>query len=119
MKSPPLFSLVVILCGFSCFSARGKSEKELIEDFWNRKECIVERGISGFFSDSDEYLSACIYFHSITGIQIRGSGGTFGWDPNRYSQEDFEKVQEWYRKNKDKLCWNASREEVVLCQPVS
>ena len=86
------------------------------EALWKSHERIMQDALAGKPYSIEEFGAACTFFTELTGIEIRGNGSYFGWLPNEYTAEDFERVRDWYVVNKDKLCFDEQTVSVMVCR---
>ena len=100
IRGPFLSRLLALLAGDESThrAARGRQAREI----WRRHEAVVVQALQGRQKD-DEFERAVAFFADVTGIEIEVNIFTFGFLPEPGTAEDFERVREWYARNKDRL----------------
>ena len=74
---------------------------------------IADKGYYQF-----DYYQALNFFYRLPGIRISSQTTYDGFMPDPHTKRDLDHLREWYRYNKDKLCWDQERETAVLCAKV-
>jgi hypothetical protein len=91
------------------------SSEDLVEWEWRYNERVISAMLDGRWHEEGQLLSSFTFFERLTGIGIRGNFATFGIFPTPETGKDFEKVKEWYTKNRTSLCWDYESGTVKAC----
>lgn len=82
-----------------------------------KNEAKVASAVGGGTYSPEEFAEACMFFTRLTGLEIRGNGTYLGLLPNEHTADDLKSVQEWYRKNNERIYWDEGAQAVKVEAP--
>ncbi len=105
-------SVVLVAC-----SAESNESQRVARDIWTKHEAIALHAVYGEEAyDIDEFMESVDFLVDLTGIEIRVEMYTYGYMPIAETEEDLERVREWYEENSDRLYYDAETESVLLSE---
>jgi hypothetical protein len=113
MRTLPIALLSgLILCNCSSPPAKARSEAQ---QAWKKHESVLEAVATGRQYGPEEFYDACIFFERVAGIQVPGDASTYvDWHPTPDTASALPEIQQWYKAHKNRLYWDAEKEEVIL-----
>jgi hypothetical protein len=113
-----LWMILAVLIGtgplVGCGHSRGSSAlDQRAAAVWDKHEAVFKKALGGYQKD-DEFIRACVFFEKVTGLHMHVNYSTVGALPTQETDQDLQRLQSWYKINKERLYWNDVEQEVKV-----
>ncbi len=109
------FLLLGTVLLLSCAKERPQANHKAVE-IWEGHAEVVRDGLYGKKIRDEKFDRAIDFFADTAGLVVRMDGDYIGVVPTKETEPDFKEVQQWFRKNRERLYWD-EQAKVVRVKP--